>query len=263
MSKMKYVNIVVMLTIMTMGISSALTAYAQNVTSNEGNLDISASTIYEQKNAILGSNTKNFVILIPNEAHESMKIEDQLPLANQPYIPQSITATSGTSITWLNGDVDHDHTIKFKTPNPQNIESTDTFASSEYITVNFNQTGQYSYFEDNVNQEDEEFVMEGTINIVANEDLPSTTTSTNDSNSSQGLNTVGVLMVPSKDSQSISSTLEDNGLQILSDYTFTDLRGGQKDTGPTQTILVWGTDNSDIQQVLEPVIEVSNNLPYS
>lgn len=262
MSTMKYVTITIMLAVMTVGMSSEFTVYAQNVTSREGNSDISASTIYEQKNAILGSNIKNFVILIPNEAHESMKIKDQLPLANQPYMPQSITATSGTSITWLNGDVDHDHTIKFRTPNPQNIESTDTFASSGYTTVNFNQTGQYSYFEDNVNQDDEEFVMEGTINIVANEDLPSTTT-TNDGNGSQGLNTVGVLMVPSKDSQSISSTLEDNGLQILSDYTFTDLRGGQKGTGPTQTILVWGTDSSDIQQVLKPIIEVSNSLPYS
>ncbi|TVP41806.1 cupredoxin domain-containing protein [Candidatus Nitrosocosmicus arcticus] len=243
------------------GINSIGNLYAQGI--NDNNTDnfttLDAETVYEQKNAVLGNDIKNFVILIPNEAHESMNIPDQLPLANQPYIPQTITATKGTAITWLNGDVDHDHTIKFKTPNPQNLAETESFASGEYTTINFNQTGQYSYFEDNVNQEDEAFIMEGNINMVDSD----TNTQLNTNASSQPINTAGILMVPSKDSQSIISTLESEGITTLSSYTFTDIRGGQKDTGPTQTILVWGTQSNSIDQALSPIIAVSDDLPYS
>jgi len=245
-------------------INNVYNVYAQtNNETSENKTDSSttfdAETVYEQKKAVLGNDIKNFVTLIPNEAHESLKIADQLPLANQPYIPQTITATKGTAITWLNGDVDHDHTIKFKTPNPQNLAETESFASGAYTTINFNQTGQYSYFEDNVNQDDEAFVMEGNISIVDSNEK----TQFNTNASSQPINTAGILMVPSKDSQSIISTLEGQGVTTLSSYTFTDLRGGQKDTGPTQTILIWGTQNDNLDQALSSIIDVSNDLPYS
>jgi hypothetical protein len=68
--------------------------------------------------------------------------------------------------------------------------------------------------------------------------------------------------VPSKDFQSISSTLKNNGIITLGDYTFTDLRGGQKGTGPTQTIIVWGSENNNIDQSIGPIIEVTKGLPY-
>jgi len=258
---LKIIISVLLIAIISVSVSNIYSAFAQgdnNSTSNLPNID--AQTIYEQKTAVLGSDIKNFVILIPNEGHESTnQPKEQYPLANQPYIPQTITAAKGTSITWLNGDVDHDHTVKFRTPNPQNLETTDSFTTSEYTTVNLNQTGQYSYYEDDVNSEDKAFVMEGTINIVDSNDK----TILNNGSNTLPINTVGILMVPSKDSQSISSTLESEGITILSDYTFTDLRGGQKGTGPTQTILVWGTQNDNIDQTLSPVISILNELPYS
>ncbi len=252
---------VLLITIISVSVSNNYSAFAQadnNSTSTLPNID--AQTIYEQKTATLGNDIKNFVILIPNEGHESTnQPKNQYPLANQPYIPQTVTAAKGTSVTWLNGDVDHDHTVKFRTPGPQNLEATDSFAPSAYTTVSFNQTGQYSYYEDDVNSDDTAFVMEGTINIVDSNDK----TITNNGSNTQPINTAGVLMVPSKDSQSISSTLESEGITILSDYTFTDLRGGQKGTGPTQTILVWGTQNDDTDQALSPIINILNGLPYS
>jgi plastocyanin len=139
-------------------------AYSQNTTSatnnnsnaNQNNLasNLNAKSTYEQKSAVLGNDVKNFVILIPNEAHESTnQPKKQYPLANQPYIPQTITVNKGTSVTWLNGDAGHDHRIKFQTPNPQNIESTDKFSFPGFTTVTLNQTGKYSYFEDNVNND--------------------------------------------------------------------------------------------------------------
>ncbi len=252
---------IVLIAVIIVSVNNIYNAFAQSNSSIGTLPNFDAQTIYEQKSAVLGNDIKNFVILIPNEGHESTnQPKNQYPIANQPYIPQTITVNQGTSITWLNGDVDHDHTVKFRTPNPQNLESTDSFAPSEFTTANFNQTGQYSYYEDNVNSDDTAFVMEGTINVVdSNENTPFS----NGNNNSQTINTAGILMVPSKDSQSISSTLESEGVSILSDYTFTDLRGGQKGTGPTQTILVWGSQNDDIDQALSPVIGVLNGLPYS
>ncbi len=258
------VTIYIILTIIVL-IGSSNIVYAQNTTSNNTNQsnlisNFNAQSIYEQKSAVLGNDVKHFVILIPNEAHESTnQPKKQYPLANQPYIPQNITINKGTSISWFNGDVGHKHVINFQTPNPENIGSTNKFSSLEYTTVIFNQTGKYSYFEDNVNNDDKNFVMKGTINVVDSNKQ----TQINNNNAPRPINTMGILMVPSKDAQSISSTLKGNGISTLDDYTFTDLRGGQKGTGPTQTILVWGTDNDNIDQAISPIIDITKGLPYS
>src|SRR5262245_3019932 len=74
--------------------------------------NINASVLYDAHSMILGDNIKNLVILIPNEAHESPnQPKDQLPLANQPYLPQNAVVNGGTTVTWFNGDVDHDRKI--------------------------------------------------------------------------------------------------------------------------------------------------------
>ena len=46
---------------------------------------INAEHIYENKSIVLNSSIENRVILIPNEAHESLnQPKNQLPLTNQP-----------------------------------------------------------------------------------------------------------------------------------------------------------------------------------
>jgi|SRR5215210_4942996 len=238
-------------------------ANAQNTTNTNNNKtsNIDAQMVYEQKSAALGNDVKNFVVLIPNEAHESTnQPKNQYPLANQAYLPQDITIGKGTSVTWFNGDADHDHIVKFQTPNHENLDTTDEFPFTGFATVTFNQTGKYSYFEDDVNDNDKDFVMSGTIDVIDSNDVP---TKINNNNMPTPINTMGILMVPSKDIQSISSTLNDNGISNLGDYTFTDLRGGQKGTGPTQTIIIWGTENDNIDQVLSNIKDVTEGLPYS
>jgi hypothetical protein len=71
-----------------------------------------AADLYRNKSLILPPNVRHLVILIPNEAHESLnQPEDQYPLANQPYLPQNAVVNVGTMIVWFNGDVDHDHKV--------------------------------------------------------------------------------------------------------------------------------------------------------
>ena len=221
-----------------------------------------AQNIYEDKSFTVDKNVKNFVVLIPNEAHESTNQDkDQYPFLNQAYIPTDLTINKGTAVTWLNGDVDHDHVIKFQPGNPQDLVETTQFAFPEHTTIVFNQTGSYSYFEDNVNEDDESFVMKGTINVVDSNAENLTATNTNSIQDGEG--TMGVLMVPTQGFENIKSNLENNGITVLSDYSFTDLRGGQQGTGPTQTILVWSSNSNNIEEAIAPIVDITNELPYS
>ena len=68
--------------------------------------DINASKIYQSHKIVLGNNTKNLIITIPNEAHEPPGLLPRdLRVANQPYFPQSAIVDVGTTILWFNGDV--------------------------------------------------------------------------------------------------------------------------------------------------------------
>jgi plastocyanin len=256
----KIVLPILLFSVITIGLACFATSANAQAVNNNNNPHIDAKTIFEQKSAVLGNDIRHFVVLIPDEAHESLnQPKNQYPLANQAYIPQDITVNRGTSVTWLSGDVDHDHTVKFQTPNPQNLPATGVFPFPGYVTVTFNQPGKYSYYEDNVNDQDTAFVMRGTVNVVdSNQKTP-----ISNSSLTQPIKTAGVLMVPSKDLPTISSTLKSSGISTLSDYTFTDLRGGQKGTGKTQTIVVWGSDKDNVDQAILPIIDVAKGLPYS
>ena len=100
---------ILLFAVITMGLTFFGTdSNAQTVSNNNPHID--AKTIYEQKSAVLGNDIRHFVVLIPNEAHESLnQPKNQYPLANQAYIPQDITVNRGTSVTWLSGDVDQPH----------------------------------------------------------------------------------------------------------------------------------------------------------
>lgn len=70
-------------------------------------------------------------------------------------------------------------------------------------------------------------------------------------------------MVPSQDFENIKSNLENSGIRVLSDYSFTDLRGGHEGTGPTQSILVWSSNSNNVEKAIAPIVDITNELPYS
>lgn len=243
------------------------TVFGQNLdssTNSNTSANLDSKTIYEHKEAtVVDKNIKNFVVLIPNEGHESTNQDkNQYPLANQPYIPQNLVISKGTAVTWFNGDVDHDHIIKFESPNNQSLSATNTFEYLGYVTVDFNNTGKYSYFEDGDLNDDKSFMMKGSI-TVADSTGNSTGSSQINNNSQSNIKTLGILMVPSKDLSTISSDLSNNGIHPLSNYTFTDLRGGQSGTGPTQSIILWGSESDAIDQIISPIVGITKDLPYS
>lgn len=230
---------------------------------------IDASSIYETKSMDLGNNVKNLVILIPNEGHESQNIGDQSTdqrLVNQPYIPQSVTVPLGTAITWFNGDVDHDHKITLgeQGSNLNNIifDSNDFAYNTASQPVVMNNTGSFDYYQADVNNEDTDFVMNGTINVVDKSDNPNTTTGiSTDQQPNANINTVGTLMVPTGDLPTYTSDLESGGFSILSTYNFNDIRSGDP-----QTLIIWGTSSSgtnSLENVVSQLEQITPTLPYS
>jgi plastocyanin len=229
---------------------------------------IDASSIYETKSMDLGNNVKNLLILIPNEGHESQNIGDQSTdqrLVNQPYIPQSVTVPVGTAIMWFNGDVDHDHKITLvgqgSNLNNMIFDSDDFTYNTASQPVVMNNTGSFDYYQAGVNNEDTDFVMNGTINVVDKSDNPNTTTGISTDEPNANINTVGTLMVPTEDLPTYTSDLENGGFSILSTYNFNDIRSGDP-----QTLIIWGTSSSatnSLVNVVSQLEQITPTLPYS
>ena len=71
-------------------------------------------------------------------------------------------------------------------------------------------------------------------------------------------------MVPTQDIENYIQQITDSGITVDNTYDFKDLRGGQKGTGDTQTLIVWTTANGkDLNETLSSLSEISADLPYS
>ena len=232
--------------------------------------NINASYVFDTHRIVLGNNVKNLVILIPNEAHESTnQPRDQYPLANQPYLPQKAVVNVGTVVTWFDGDVDHERTITVAPGNSIPSTETDTLTAApicesskfEYNTAitssPFYDTGTYTYFEKDVNEDDPGFVMNGTITVIHQ---PESLTS---SSASGPVDAVGALMVPSQGIQAYTSDLHNRGFAIDSTHNFKDLRGGQSGAGDEQTLIVWTTSGMSLYDIATNLQEFALELPYS
>ena len=258
---------VLTIVISSITLTSALDAFGQNI----------ADELYENKSITLPQNIRHFVILLPNEAHESQTFgrptsEDRL--INQPYVPQKAIVSPGTMVIWFNGDVDHDHKVTLT----NNASSENVLFDSGIFAFNgasrpvvLNDTGSFNYYEANVNEEDPEFVMNGTITVVAQQQglnaAPSTITTTTTPAANSGVNstsvlgnadTAGVLMVPTMDTEKYVQDLKSKGFAIDSTHNFEDIRAGDQ-----QTLLVWTTSGIDLDQLISTLQELTPQLPYS
>ena len=232
----------------------------------------SATDLYKNKSLVLSPNIKHLVILIPNEGHESQNpgdISSDQRLINQPYIPQQATVSPGTMVMWFNGDVDHDHKITLTNGvNQENaIFDSGTFAYDESSKpIVLNDTGTFSYYETDVNNEDQDYVMNGTIDVVSQQgpnanDMTSGPASNSVNPTSAAVNngdTAGVLMVPASDIDTYTQDLKSNGFGIDSTHNFNDIRAGDQ-----QALLVWTTSGIDLDKVVSALQDITPKLPYS
>ena len=225
-----------------------MTSSLSNITSQDG----IAQNIYQNKIMPFANNVKNIVLLIPNEGHESPTLPQEQRLINQPYVPAKIIVGPNTQIAWINGDVGHKHSITLVDKNSQQVYSSGKFDFNSITDpLILNDSGKYIYSESNVNKDDPKFIMDGT--ILVQEDLSKT---------NQLPESVGFLMVPTKDLNKHVTELTGNGIEVIDKYTFKDLRGGQKGTGAQQTLLLLGSTNTQ-EKLVSTLESITPTLPYS
>lgn len=231
-------------------ISSSTISFAQN--SQSQNM---ASQILDSQTLILPKSVRNFVILIPNEAHESPLLPKEQRLINQPYVPQHLFASSKINIAWFCGDVGHTRKVTLEDQNSKKIFDTSIKFNSISPTIEFNDTGTFSYYEKNVNKEDLNFVMNGTITI----NDPQMQFNSNDALGSKH-EIMSTLMVPTKDIKKYTDLLNDNKVDILDQQSFIDLRETGSGGG-NQTLLVLGS-NSQMDDTISVFKKITSLLPY-
>jgi hypothetical protein len=217
-----------------------------------------AADIYSDKKMTVPPGVKYLVVLIPNEGHESEnQPKNQLPLTNQPYLPQNAVIGKDTKIIWLNADVGHRHKISINDSSSQKIFESEFFNYNKASNpVRLNKTGTYLYWESNVSKEVPDFVMTGTITVTSqNQNVLA------ESQNKQEI--VGTFMIPAMFLDKYRSEFIKMGFTVDSDFSYKDLRGGQKGTGPEQTLITWGTSETDIGKVTTQLQKITSTLPYS
>ncbi|MGB8160011.1 MAG: hypothetical protein WCE93_07685 [Nitrososphaeraceae archaeon] len=243
--------------------SMFMISYAENSTSTGNSQpNIDATSLYNDKTMVLGNNVKNFIIILPDEAHESLnQPKNQLPLTNQPYLPQNLVTNVGTTVVWFNPDVAHKHMISLTDSNSKKVYEAPFFPFNEASKpLTLNNTDAYSYFEKGANKAVPDFVMNGTISVI---NSPSELRSPQNAASQTQIGTVGAYMVPATLLDKYTSEFAKRGMTVDSHFTYKDLRGGQKGTGPQQTLITWTTPETNLDKVISALKEITPTLPYS
>ncbi|MGD9534508.1 MAG: hypothetical protein AB7V56_12165 [Candidatus Nitrosocosmicus sp.] len=241
----------------------------QDTTSNNNNdntaganvqSNINAENIFNTKTMTTGNNVKTLVILIPNEGHHAAGEDNEARFLDQHFVPENAVISTGTTVLWFNGDVGHERTIDVKDANGNSVfntgEITDTQPSESFT---FSNPGEYNYEA----QGDPGVTMTGSITVGNIDSAVTPTSSSSASSNSSNFDTVGVIMVPTQDIDSYIQQITSAGITVDNTYDFKDLRGGQKGTGDTQTLIVWTTTGKDLGQTLSSLSELSADLPYS
>jgi plastocyanin len=234
--------------------------------------NIKASNIYQTQTIVLGKNIKNLVISIPNEGHEDPAVSEDLRVINQPYIPENAVVNVGTTVTWLNADAGHRHSITI-VDNNNNTKST-VFNSGRFDNFNaskpfaFNNVGAFAYTGPSYDRAVPNYKMNGTITVV-NQPLATSfnTTSTVASSGAvrnNNIDTIATLMVPSKLLGKTISDLKNQGFTIDNQYPFTSIRGGGSAAGgdKQQVLLVLTSSGKSLNQVTSALAQVASTLPY-
>ena len=252
MNKLSFVIVVLLIVSSAHTFSNSL--FSQNVVL--GNV---AKDIFENKTLTLPSNVKNFVILIPNEAHESPLLPKEQRLINQPYVPQNLVSGANTQIIWFSGDVGHTRKLTLTDENSKEVYNSRLKFNTATEPLLLNHSGKFTYFEENAHTLDPKFVMKGSITIT-NGDIP-LNSNVNMTVSESPFDTMLVLMVPTNDIKKQIITLVDNNINIIDIYSFKDLRetGGG---GANQTLLALGTNNQ-LDKSISVLKKITSSLPYS
>jgi plastocyanin len=220
-----------------------------------------ASNIFNNKELVVPKNVNKFIILIPNEAHESPDLPKDQRLINQPYVPQNLVVHPGTKIVWFTGDVGHMRKVILENENSKEIFNSILKFNSASKALPFNQSGKFTYFETKANKEDPNFVMKGSVTVTGPGPESNSSIDISKNSLKSNFDTLSVIMIPTKDINKHAKILNQNSISILDQYSFKDLRqtaGG----GANQTLLVLGS-NGPTDATISTLKKITSTLPYS
>jgi len=269
-------------------INNDFIAFATTLNNTQTQPNINAKSIYDTGTAVLGSNVKNLIILIPDEAHHGNGEAKENRFIEQSFLPQTAVINKGTKVIWFSGDVSHEHQIILN--NDQSLFDSGTLPEfTESNPMVFNTVGNFGYISPDIDQEavQKGFVMKGDVKVIdqpnvlnsnANNTVigssaitPSSdeatqvaaATPSSTATSNNNIETVGVFMVPTKDIDKYVQDFKSNGFSIDSTYSFKDLRGLARDTGSEQTLLVWTAGPTmTIDSAISALKDIGEKLPY-
>lgn len=131
-------------------------------------LNITASDVYNNELLVVPSSVTNYVILIPNEAHESPDEKHKLLSDHNSYfLPKNLVITEGTTISFINADAPwdtpHPHTILIKNSEKETVFSTSKMEYGDFSQPVLLDPGKYSIDDKIYN------FMKGTITVLEND----------------------------------------------------------------------------------------------
>lgn len=272
-------------------INNDFIAFATTLNNTQTQPNINAKSIYDTGTAVLGSNVKNLIILIPDEAHHGNGEAKENRFIEQSFLPQKSIINKGTKVIWFSGDVSHEHQIILN--NDQSLFDSGTLPEfTESNPMVFNTVGNFGYISPDIDQEavQKGFVMKGDVKVIdqpnvlnssanntvigssaittpssdeATQAAATTTTTLSPATSNNNIETVGVFMVPTKDIDEYVQDFKNNGFSIDSTYSFKDLRGLARDTGSEQTLLVWTAGPTmTVDTAISALKDIGEKLPY-
>jgi plastocyanin len=221
--------------------------------------NINAESMFNTKTMTLGNNIQTLVILIPNEGHHQEGEDNEARFLDQHFVPDNAVINTGTNVLWFNGDVGHERTIDVKDAEGNSVFNTGAITDMQPSKAfTFSNPGLFNYEAEG----DPGVTMTGSVKV-GNIQSPVTPSNSSTNSNSSNIDTVGVLMVPTQNIDRYIQQITDSGITVDNTYDFKDLRGGQKGTGDTQTLIVWTTANKDLNETLSSLSEISADLPYS
>jgi hypothetical protein len=250
----RFTGSVTLTVVVALLITFSISSFAQ-----DSDLQNIAADIFNDKILTVPNTVKNFIVLIPNEAHESPLLPKEQRLINQPYVPQNLVVGPQTNIIWFSGDVGHTRKITLTDDNSKEIFDSILKFSSASEPLSINQSGKFNYHEEGANSQDPDFVMEGTITIASSDSPSSINNNVNDTQ--PNIDTMAILMVPTEDIKEHSEIIRENNVNILDQYSFKDLRETGKG-GENQTLLVLGSNNPP-DETIAVLKKITSTLPYS
>lgn len=167
-----------------------------------------AQSIYTTNDIQTDPEVTNLVILIPDQT-----------VINRPFIPQDATIVEGTTVIWINGQMNTVHGIAVQDEDGKEIFSNATIPYKNGTSFIFEEDGTYSY------SDSQNPLAHGTINVIGQneaQDILETNSTTP---------TVGVFAAPAEEDDYFQKHLNTLGFNIKSSYEFEKdgMRGGGRD----------------------------------